>query len=68
MAVKITTKEIVDYTGLREITIYIEAGQIGHPVLATVETVHYLHPFRLLYLCLLTAVFIRSVPSGQYGS
>jgi len=73
MALKEATKELVDCTVVVAITIYTEAGQFGQPVLATVATVHYLHPVSLLHMQqpnqrLLTILVITSVPSGWYES
>jgi len=68
MAVKIATKELVDYFCLGAITVYTVAEQFDQPVLATVATELYLHtaslfntqqPHQYLFV-------IACVPPGRY--
>jgi len=73
MAVPMSPEKIVYCTGFRVITIYTEAGHFGYFLLATVATVHYLHPINLLHMQqpqqgLLAVVVITCIPSSWYKS
>jgi len=73
MTVTIATKELVDCTGLRAITMYNEAGQFGQHLLAKFPIVHNLHLDRLLHMqqphqCLLSILVTKSEPSSRYES
>jgi len=73
MAVKITTKELVECACLEPITIYTEAVQFGQPLLTTVATVRYVLNVTLFHMlqphqCLLATVVITRVPPVCYKS
>jgi len=62
---KMATKELVDCTGPGAITIYTEEGQFGLPVFATVATVHYRLPERVIPLTVLHAISLFYVLASR---
>jgi len=48
MTVPMAPEKLVYFTGLLAVTVYTEEGQLGYFVIASVATVHYLHPINLL--------------------
>ena len=73
MTVKMAPENLIYCSGLGAVTVYTKVGQFGYFKLATVGTVHYLHPINLHhvqqpYQCLLTLLVITSALSSQYES